>query len=178
MRSFTFTGLVLVMAICITPVAAIATDARIEVTGKIAASPCKVSVGQIQLGNVPMSSFQGPGQVADGGGQSTQLRLTNCPYGLSRIIYQIVPSNGAFDAPHGIAKLDARSTATGVAVQLTRHPSGVVPLNQDTAWNEYKPDDPNSGDNYITLRGYYYQTADTIREGSANASFTITFSFQ
>ena len=163
---------------CAAPVAALAADARIEVTGRIAASPCKVSVEPIRMGDVPVSRFQGPGKVATGGGQSAQLRLADCPYGLSRITYRIVPGNGVVDAPQGIAKLDAQSTASGVAVQLKRDSSATVPLNQETNWTQYRPDDPDNPNNYITLNGYYYQTAETIVAGSANASFTITFSFQ
>lgn len=178
MHLLKITGLALAAAVGMTAAAAMAVDARIEVTGRIAASPCKVSVGAIDLGDVPIASFQGPGRPASGGGQSTQLRLTDCPYGLSKLTYRIAPSNGAFDAAKGIAKLDAASTASGVAVQLTRDPSGDVPLDQETTWTAYQPEHPDSDANAIALKAFYYQTADTVGEGSANASFTITFNFQ
>jgi len=155
------------------PLAAAAADTTITVQGNITAGSCSVSPVTVDLGDVAQAAFQGTGTVA--GSKSFAFDINNCPAGLPAVMLTLHPTNGAIDAPHGIAQLSSDSTAQGVGVQLTWFTTDPLPLDVAIQLQEYTGSAISFTLNMIAR---YYQSAAVIRPGIANATFEVTLSYQ
>ncbi|WP_254211021.1 fimbrial protein [Burkholderia multivorans] len=149
--------------------------ATIKTTGfKITTPACSVPSVNVDMGSLTLDRFAGVASTA--GDKPFDLRLTACPAGRTGIYYrfdpttQVVPGTG-----NSVAALNGSSGATGIGLQLLDGNGKPVQFGQSTKMTGYTG---AAGDYSVPFRARYYQTAATVTPGSANASITVTMSYQ
>lgn len=137
--------------------------------------------------NVPMGTFKTTDFPSVGSlspnPAAFNIQLLNCPAGtavsgtqaglIHGIQYRIDPTNGTVAT--NVAALGGSPSATGVGIQLFNNAGAVFPLSTLTTLSGYNS---TSGGSYtIPLTARYYRTG-TITAGPANATMTLTISYQ
>ncbi|ARL38890.1 hypothetical protein BOC49_21870 (plasmid) [Burkholderia pseudomallei] len=149
--------------------------ARIKTTGfKITTPACSVPSINVDMGTLTLSRFSGVGSTA--GDTPFDLRLNACPPGRTAIYYrfdpttQIVPGTG-----DSVATLNGTSGAAGIGLQLLDGTGNPLLFGKTTKMAGYA----GAAGNYsVPFRARYYQTAASVSPGIANASITVTMSYQ
>lgn len=140
---------------------------------------CTVADIDVPLGTHRPNEFTGVGTKV--GVTDFTINVNNCPAGMNTVRYrlELAPGIPAFNAASGIVKLDAASTATGVAVQVMNR-SNVAYNFSTMPWANITPTYVKAtGGNYtIPLRAAYYQTAATVTPGSANSAVMFTMEYK
>lgn len=151
-------------------------DGNVDFEGSIMDASCIVDLDgvggtrlNVQLGNIPKSSFRGEGSTTS----ATQFNITlkNCPNTVSaaKVKFDGIGYNGGNAA---LQLTQGQGVATGVAIQLSDR-TGVLPLRTDSAPYPLTDTAPNILDFYAR----YLQTEATIQPGTASstASFTVSY---
>ncbi|EXF95735.1 hypothetical protein HK44_023730 [Pseudomonas fluorescens HK44] len=132
---------------------------------------CQTPTVHVNLGKHRISEF---GAVGSTVGQTPfNIRLDNCPSGLSGISYQLDPITPAFNASQGILTVSGGG-ASGVGIQITDENNASVRLGERLRFL----DTPPSGNLTIPLRAAYYKTAQQVSSGPANAAMQFTITYQ
>ncbi len=114
---------------------------------------------------------------------SFNVQILNCPAGtavsgtqagqLHSIQYRIDPTGGTVAT--NVAALNGSPSASGVGIQLFNASGGVFPLASLQTLSGFSP--TAGGDYTVPLTARYYRTG-TITPGPANATMTLTVSYQ
>ncbi len=147
----------------------------LKTTGfKITTPACSVPSINVDMGALTVNRFSGIGSTA--GDTPFDLRLNTCPQGGTGIYYrfdpttQVVPGTG-----DSVATLNGTSGATGIGLQLLDGTGNPLSFGKTTKMAGYA----GAAGNYsVPFRARYYQTAASVSPGIANASITVTMSYQ
>ncbi|EIX6432905.1 fimbrial protein [Salmonella enterica] len=146
-------------------------------TNTISAAACSVTTPRmdVPLGRHDKNEFSGPGSTTDWKTFSIGL---DCD-AKARINVRIDPASGAVAGMTDVMNLDNGSggaTASGIGVQLWFRPNGgsAVKFGQET----YYWTSGYGGRETVQLQARYYQTAQIITPGEANATATFTLSYK
>uniref|UniRef100_UPI0039EFDEBB fimbrial protein n=1 Tax=Bordetella sputigena TaxID=1416810 RepID=UPI0039EFDEBB len=133
---------------------------------------CATRDVSVNMGEIPVSAFGGPGMTA--GRKSFAIALRDCPPGIQSIEYTLDPTTQIISSDLSIVALETGGAAIGVGLQLMDATGRPVPLQQPVRFSSYVPGSASAD---IPLQAAYYQTAGTITPGKANAAvrFTITY---
>ncbi|MBO9357428.1 fimbrial protein [Bordetella petrii] len=137
---------------------------------------CTMDDVHVQLGTHSITA----GQLAPTPAVPFSIHVKNCPI-KTRIYYRIDPTSGivppgSLGGPNStLMKLDAASGAKGVGIQLLYDNGDGHPLETNVMLA-----DNNLVLTYfdIDLKARYMPTGDLVEPGSANASATVTFTYQ
>lgn len=152
-------------------------NATLNGNNTITSAACQVTTPDpsVDLGSHDKNEFSGTGSTTDW--KTFNIGL-NCNKG-AKINVRIDPAAGAVDTMADVMKLDdagSSSTASGVGVQLWFRPNGgsAVTFGQET----YYWTSGYGGSETVQLQARYYQTAQTITPGAANATATFTLTYK
>ncbi|HDR9106870.1 TPA: type 1 fimbrial protein [Burkholderia vietnamiensis] len=148
--------------------------ATLTTTGfRVTTPACAVPDLSVDMGQLVTNRFTGAGSSA--GDTPFDLRLNACPAGRTGIYYrfdpttQVVPGTG-----DSVATLNGASSATGIGLQLLDASGKPVAFGTTAKVTRYAG---AAGDYSVPLRARFYQTAAAVTAGSANASITVTMSY-
>ncbi|NMK47212.1 fimbrial protein [Achromobacter sp. Bel] len=141
---------------------------------RVTVAACTTEPVPVPMGSYPQSVFKGKGLAASP--VSFNVLVNACPAGLNSVQYQFVPVNAVLDPANGVLALSNDSTATGIGLQLKDSNDTAVQYNKQYTLTAYSK--ATGGSYSIPLRAAYYQTADTVTPGSANAMLTFTMTYQ
>lgn len=143
-------------------------------TNAITSTACQVTTPDptVPLGDHDKSEFSGPGSGTDW--QTFNIGL-DCDPG-SRINVRIDATADSDAGVPGVIKLDSdQGSAAGVGVQLWyRYEDSPVQFGQE----RYYWTSSSGGSELVQLQARYYQTAQTITPGAANATATFTLTYK
>ncbi|CAJ0792234.1 hypothetical protein LMG7141_02626 [Ralstonia condita] len=143
--------------------------------GSVAVEKLSCTLGSaainVPMGNVPVSTFKGPGTAQPSfRDRAFSIPLT-CPKGAS---INLKLDGTAYDASQGMLKLDSEaSSATGVAIQML-YDDKPVELAKNFKWQTTDAEGTYS----IPLKARYVQTDSSVTPGVANGSATFTLTYQ
>ncbi|SDZ08368.1 Pilin (type 1 fimbria component protein) [Lysobacter sp. yr284] len=150
--------------------------ARVNFTGAIAvrAATCNTPSVRVALAPIAPQALARPG--ASAGAKDFDLRLDDCPAGLSRISYRLDPLAGA-DAATSALALDPGASARGVAVQIRDRDGRPVEFGSS---HELQAGHLGDGGSFrIPLQAAYYRSdAQPPQPGTVSASLTFTLSYE
>lgn len=127
----------------------------------------------VPMGARKSSEFNGIGSRLSPVGFA--INLNACPAGIHTVKYRLDATTAITNSAASVVALSTDSIATGVGVQILDNLGNPFPLGVDTVLSNYAA----TGGNYsIPLKAAYYQTAGTIKGGTANASLTFTMTYQ
>ncbi len=131
---------------------------------------CTTPSKQVPLGDHPIGEFKGVGTGTEA--RRFTIDLNNCPAGLAGISYRIDPVGTALSTANGVLALNTGG-ARGVGLQIRRENGATLPLSSVISFMR----SPAQGNYSIALQARYYQAAQSISAGPANASlqFTIVY---
>lgn len=145
--------------------------------GAINTVACTVTTPNVDvpLGDHDKNEFSGTGATTSWQAFNIGLQCDKS----ARINVRIDPSAGAVSGMTDVMKLDdagGGTTASGIGVQLWFRPNGgsAVNFGQET----YYWTSGYGGNETVQLQARYYQTAQNITPGSANATATFTLSYK
>lgn len=140
----------------------------------INALSCETPSINVNLGHQFSGKFDGVGSTI--GKKSFNILLNNCPAGLAvgGVPYRLDPVNPAYDALRGILALD-KGGATGVGIQIT---DGLYDSPIQLGVRNGHSGPPGVTTQRIPFKAAYYQTADTVQGGKANASLQFTLFYR
>ncbi|MGB8665391.1 MAG: fimbrial protein [Serratia inhibens] len=172
------TALVATAVFCSTAMAVAAADGTVNFTGKISDNVCKVDFGggstalTVNLGEVARTSFSA-GVGATSSATKFTLKLSDCP---ATATTAKVKFDGVADGvnPQVLAVDAATGAATGVAVQLSDAPNGVLPLY--TASKAF-PLQASPVVNDLDFYARYIATKAAVTAGPANSTATFTVNY-
>lgn len=95
---------------------------------------------------------------------------------MNAIQYRIDPVTAVLNSAQSVVALDGSSLASSVGVQLLDANDAVFPLSTYKSFAGY--DKANGGNFSIPFKARYYQTASTVKPGTANSSMTFTMNYQ
>lgn len=143
----------------------------------ITSESCTVTTPTVDvpMGDHDKSEFSGVGSTT--AWQTFNIGL-NCDQG-AKINVRLDPSAGAVEGKTDVMKLDSSASeaaASGIGVQLWFQPNGgsAVTFGQET----YYWTSGYGGTETVRLQARYYQTAQTVTAGPANATATFTLSYK
>ena len=150
--------------------------ARVSFTGAISvrSATCNTPSLRVPLAPIAPQALAQPG--ASAGAKDFELRLNDCPAGLTRIGYRLDPLGAADLAASAIA-LDAGASARGVAVQIRDRDGRPIGFGVN---HELQEANLGDGGNFrIPLQAAYYRgDAQTPQPGTVSASLTFTLSYE
>lgn len=150
--------------------------ARVNFIGTISlrSATCNAPSLRVALAPIAPSALAHPG--ASAGARNFELRLDDCPAGLTRISYRLDPLGAADTAASALA-LDAHASARGVAVQIRDHDGRPIGFGV-----EHDVQAANLGDGggfRIPLQAAYYRSdAQPPQPGTVSASMTFTLNYE
>ncbi|MGZ2749398.1 fimbrial protein [Burkholderia stagnalis] len=129
----------------------------------------------VNMGSTMQSAFKGIGSATNPP-VAVNVAVNACPSGLNSIQYQFNPVNAVLDSTNGVLALSSDSTASGIGLQLKDSSGNALKYNTPYTLTSYNT---STGGSYtIPLKAAYYQTAATVKPGSANAVLTFTMTYQ
>ncbi|WP_193099522.1 fimbrial protein [Burkholderia sp. Z1] len=129
----------------------------------------------VNMGSTMQSAFKGIGSTTSPAIPVT-VAVNACPSGLNTIQYQFIPVNAVLDSTNGVLALSSDSTASGIGLQLKDNNGNALKYNTQYTLTSYSK---STGGSYtIPLTARYYQTAASVKAGSANAVLTFTMTYQ
>ncbi|MEN2468963.1 fimbrial protein [Burkholderia sp. GS2Y] len=129
----------------------------------------------VNMGSYMQSAFKGIGSTTSPAIPVT-VAVNACPSGLNTIQYQFIPVNAVLDSTNGVLALSSDSTASGIGLQLKDNNGNALKYNTQYTLTSYSK---STGGSYtIPLKATYYQTAASVKAGSANAVLTFTMTYQ
>ncbi|WP_126282604.1 fimbrial protein [Burkholderia stagnalis] len=129
----------------------------------------------VNMGSTMQSAFKGIGSTTNPP-VAVNVAVNACPSGLNSIQYEFIPVNAVLDSTNGVLALSSDSTATGIGLQLKDSSGNALKYNTQYTLTSYNT---STGGSYtIPLKAAYYQTAATVKPGSANAVLTFTMMYQ
>lgn len=131
---------------------------------------CSTPSKQVPLGDHPIGEFKGLGSSTKA--QRFTIDLNNCPAGMAGISYRLDAVGTVLNAVSGILALNAGG-AGGVGLQILRDDGTALALSSTISYLR----NPAQGSYSIPLQARYYQTAQKITAGAANASVQFTISY-
>ncbi len=150
------------------------TVATLKTVGfRITTPACSMPSISVNMVRPTTNRFTGVGSTA--GETPFDLRLNACPAGRTGIYYRfdpttkIVPGTG-----DSVATLNGSSSATGIGLQLLDESGKPLAFGTTTKMTGYSG---AAGSYSVPFRARYYQTAAAVTGGSANASITVTMSY-
>ena len=153
-----------------------AVAARVSFTGAISvrATTCNTPSLRVALAPIAPQALAQPG--ASAGAKDFELRLDDCPAGLTRISYRLDPLGGA-DAATSALALDASASARGVAVQIRDRDGRPVAFGVN---HEVRAVGLGDGGSFrVPLQAAYYRgDAQPAQPGTVSASLTFTLSYE
>lgn len=150
--------------------------ARINFSGTIAVRAATCNASSLRVALAPIAPQALAQRGASGGAKDFDLRLDDCPAGLSRISYRLDPLGGA-DAASSSLALDPSASARGVAVQI-RDRDG-RPIGFGVSHELQAPHLGDGGSFRIPLQAAYYRSdAQPTQPGTVSASLTFTLSYE
>lgn len=143
-------------------------------TVSVSALTCKTPGVTVKMGDKNyLSLFQGAGTTL--APVNFSIALNECPAGISKVSYQLVPNTQILDAARSVIALDADSTAKGVDLQLLTNAGNPLPLKTNIQFGDYN----KLGGNFnIPLKAAYRQTESAVAPGTANSSVTFVMSYE
>ena len=143
-------------------------------TVSVSALTCKTPGVTVKMGDKNyLSLFQGAGTTL--APVNFSIALNECPAGISKVSYQLVPNTQILDAARSVIALDADSTAKGVGLQLLTNAGNPLPLKTNIQFGGYS----KLGGNFnIPLKAAYRQTESAVGPGTANSSVTFVMSYE
>ena len=143
-------------------------------TVSVSALTCKTPGVTVKMGDKNyLSLFQGAGTTL--APVNFSIALNECPAGISKVSYQLVPNTQILDAARSVIALDADSTAKGVGLQLLTNAGNPLPLKTNIQFGDYN----KLGGNFnIPLKAAYRQTESAVGPGTANSSVTFVMSYE
>jgi len=132
---------------------------------------CQTPSVNAPMGKHRSSEFEAIGSVV--GQTAFNIQLTGCSSGIGSISYQLDPVNTTWNAAQGIFNVNAGG-ATGVGIQITDGNNSPISLRTVKQFLV----SPSPGSYSIPLRAAYYQTANTVTAGAANAALQFTIIYQ
>ncbi|MEX5350808.1 fimbrial protein [Pseudomonas juntendi] len=117
--------------------------------------------------------FGGPGSTARE--VPFNLKLNNCPQGLTKVNYQLQALTPVIDSAQGVVGLNTTSTARGIGLQIKDANGVPVPLNTPRNFSGYN----TSGGNFLIplIANYYRLGTESLKAGSANTEVTFIMSY-
>ncbi|MGH8079084.1 MAG: fimbrial protein, partial [Lysobacter sp.] len=150
--------------------------ARVSFIGAISvrSATCNAPSLRVPLAPIAPQALAQPG--ASAGAKDFELRLNNCPAGLTRIGYRLDPLGGADTAASALA-LDADASARGVAVQIRDRDGRPIGFGVN---HEVQATNLGDGGSFrIPLQAAYYRSdAQPPQPGTVSASLTFTLSYE
>ncbi|WP_206438148.1 fimbrial protein [Burkholderia stagnalis] len=129
----------------------------------------------VNMGSTMQSAFKGIGSTSTPP-VAVNVAVNACPSGLNLIQYEFNPVNAVLDSTNGVLALSSDSTANGIGLQLKDDSGNALKYNTKYTLTSYNT---STGGSYtIPLKAAYYQTAATVKPGSANAVLTFTMTYQ
>ncbi|QCW24371.1 type 1 fimbrial protein [Lysobacter enzymogenes] len=149
--------------------------ARVNFTGAIAVRGHLQRAEPAHRAGADRAAGAGPAG-ASAGAKDFDLRLDDCPAGLSRISYRLDPLAGA-DAATSALALDPGASARGVAVQIRDRDGRPVAFGSS---HELQAGHLGDGGSFrIPLQAAYYRgDAQPPQPGTVSASLTFTLSYE
>lgn len=155
--------------------------ATLNITGRIIATPCTISVGAVAMGDVPISEFTSSATPSSQYWKPFTVTLNACD--ISTLQSASLKFNGtlAYSNTTTLA-LTGAGAAAGFGIQVrtndTTHGSGtIVRMDGGASY----PFNVNSTQNTFTFTSLYVKPTGTgvptMRSGSGNASATITLTY-
>ncbi|CAJ0697562.1 fimbrial protein [Ralstonia holmesii] len=143
-------------------------------TVSVSALTCKTPGVTVKMGDKNyLSLFQGAGTTL--APVNFSIALNECPAGISKVSYQLVPNTQILDAARSVIALDADSTAKGVGLQLLTNAGNPLPLKTNIQFGGYS----KLGGNFnLPLKAAYRQTESAVGPGTANSSVTFVMSYE
>lgn len=138
----------------------------------IISSTCSLDTNltNVKLGDYKTTDFSGVGST-------TETKLVSIPVtctGAGAAFSLAVSSVNVADNSNGVIALDSGG-ASGIGVQLLQS-DGITPAPlEGTSWSAGTA---ATGGNSISLYARYYQLADTVTSGNADANVTLTFNYK
>ena len=137
---------------------------------------CTTQDVPVELGKWPTNDFADPGYTNRD--VSFNIRLNNCPAGMSAIKYRIDPVTAVIDSDESVVALDTGG-AEGMGVQLLDSTgTAAFPLSTVKTFNDYNA---STGGSYvIPFKARYYQhlPKEQVKPGTANSSMTFTMIYE
>ncbi|WP_246797351.1 fimbrial protein [Burkholderia perseverans] len=140
----------------------------------IYASSCTTPDVYVEMHTHWLSEFKGIGSATRP--VSFDVAVNDCPAGLKRIQYQFMPVTAVVDPVNGVLALSGDSRAAGIGLQLKDGRGKPLRYNTTYTLADYNPAAP--GSYRIPLSAAYYQTAKTMKPGSADTSLMFTMTYQ
>ncbi|WP_081477965.1 fimbrial protein [Achromobacter arsenitoxydans] len=154
--------------------------ATLNITGRITATPCSISVNAVAMGDVPISEFTASSTPASQYWKPFTVTLNACD--ITTLQSANLKFNGtlAYGSNTSLALTAGAGTATGFGVQVRTndsvHGSGItVRMDGGASY----PFNVNSTQNTFTFTSLYVKPvgAPAMRSGTANATATITLTY-
>jgi major type 1 subunit fimbrin (pilin) len=140
-------------------------------------SGCTTPDVSVDMGSYNQSVFKGIGSVSTPAKPVT-IAVNSCPTNLNSIQYQFIPVSAVLDATNGVLALSGDSTAAGIGLQLKDNNGNALKYDTNTKYTLSAYNKATGGSYTIPLTANYYQTASTVKPGSANAVLTFVMIYQ
>lgn len=150
--------------------------ARVAFTGAIAVRAATCSTPSVRVALDPVAPAALPRIGASAGAKNFELRLNDCPPGLTRISYRLDPL-GAADLGAATVALDPGASARGLAVQIRERDGRPLAFGVN---HRIDAEGLSDGGNFrVPLQAAYYRDgARTPSPGTVAASLTFTLSYE
>ncbi|MFC6298135.1 fimbrial protein [Pseudomonas spelaei] len=140
----------------------------------IVAASCEIPDISVEMGSYTRSDFDSV-NGSTSKPTSFNIKLNNCPPGITKVSYKLMPSTNTIDYRNGVFKLSPDSTAKDIALQIKKPDDTPVVLKDYQHFNGY---DTNGGNFEIPLTARYYRLGkEPIKAGSANGELTVVMEY-
>ncbi|EJL88741.1 P pilus assembly protein, pilin FimA [Herbaspirillum sp. CF444] len=144
-------------------VASAGTNGRLDVAG----STCSLSSPNVSMGAISASTFGGHYGYKTAS-VPFSLQFSNCA-DVSKIAYKFDAAEGAVDKKNGVFSLSSKSTAGGLALQISDQSGAAVPLGEFKTVATASAPSPS-----IPFSISYFQLEKTVKPGSADGKLIVT----